>query len=174
MHICLIGPGSVGLFLAAHLAQHEQVTLVGRNFTAVTKQDVRVVGLLERQAQVGISPHIVDADLIMVTTKAIHLESVIPLLKNCNAPVVFWQNGLGINHLAKTQLPGVPLIRAFSWMGVVGEGAYTVRCNGFSHIALSLLQGGTSPLTFQSSLLNAGLATGIADELTILYGRSLV
>jgi 2-dehydropantoate 2-reductase len=165
MHICIIGPGSVGLFLAAHLAQHEQVTLVGRSFTTATKQNVRVVGLLECQSEVDISPNIVDADLIMVTTKAVHLDAVIPLLKNCRSPVVFWQNGLGINHQARTQLPGVPLIRAFSWMGVVGEGPYTVRCNGFSHIAVSLLQGDDISLyTLQSSLLNAGLKTGVADD----------
>jgi len=165
MHICIIGPGSIGLFLAAHLAQHEQVTLVGRSFTAATKQCVRVVGLLECQAEVDINPNIVDADLIMVTTKAIHLDAVIPLLKNCRSPVVFWQNGLGINYLAKTQLPGVPLIRAFSWMGVVGEGPYTVHCNGFSHLALGLLQGDDTRLhTLQSSLLNAGLKTEVADD----------
>src|SRR6266480_3461347 len=135
MHICLIGPGSVGLFLAAHLAQHEQVTLVGRNIVAATKQDLCVTGLLDCQAEVDISPQVVEADLVMITTKAIHLEAVMPLLKNCRAPVAFWQNGLGINYLAKTQLPRVPLIRALSWMGVVGDGPYTVRCNGFSRIA---------------------------------------
>jgi len=165
MHICIIGPGSVGLFLAAHLAQHEQVTIVGRNITATIKQEVRVVGLLECQAEVTISPQLVEADLIMVTTKAIHLEPVILLLKNSKAPVVFWQNGLGINHLVKTQLPGIPLIRALSWMGVVHDAAYIVRCNGYSHITLGSLQGDTNLRALMSSLLMVDLATDTTDNI---------
>lgn len=165
MHICILGPGSVGLFLAAHLAQHEQVTLVGRNVRAARKQNVRVVGMLECQAEVNLCPHLVEADLLIVTTKSIHLESVIPLLNDCKSPVVFIQNGLGINHLTRKELPGVPLIRALSWLGVVREASYTVRCNGFSHISLGALQGDTDLDVLRASLVKVGLATDIVDNI---------
>ena len=165
MHICIVGPGAIGLFLAARLAQHEQVTLVGRNVASSTTQIIRVVGSLECQAEVGISPHLVEADLVLVATKAIHLETVIPSLKKCTSPVVFIQNGLGINHLARTQLPGVPLIRALCWVGVVREAPYTVRCNGFYRLALGSLQGDTNLRSLQASLVSAGLATDIVHDI---------
>jgi 2-dehydropantoate 2-reductase len=90
---------------------------------------------------------------------------VIPLLKNCASPVVFIQNGLGINHLARTQLPGVPLIRALCWVGVVRDGPYTVRCNGFYRLALGSLQSDTDVLALQESLVRAGLATEIVEDI---------
>jgi 2-dehydropantoate 2-reductase len=165
MHICILGPGSVGLFLAAHLAQHEEVTLVGRHVRATTKQNVHVVGMLECQAEVNLSPHLIEADLFILTTKSIHLKSVIPLLKDCKSPVVFIQNGLGINHLTRAELPGVPLIRGLCWFGVVRESSYTVRCNGFSRIALGSLQGEINLGILQASLVNAGLATDIEGDI---------
>ncbi len=165
MHICIIGPGAVGLFLAAHLAQHEQVTLVGRDVSESTKQNVRIVGMLECQAEVNLSPDLVTADLLIVTTKSIHLESIIPLLKDCKSPVVFIQNGLGINHLTRAELPGVPLIRGLCWFGVVRDASYTVRCNGFSRIALGSLQGEINLGILQASLVNAGLATDIVGDI---------
>jgi 2-dehydropantoate 2-reductase len=175
VHICIIGPGSVGLFLAAHLAQHEQVTITARSITVTAKQGVRVVGLLACQAEVDTSPGLVEADLVVVTTKAMHLNSVIPLLKNCKSPVVFFQNGLGINQLAKTQLPGVPLIRALSWMGVVRETPYTVRCNGFSHITIGSLQGDTNLRALLASLEQAGLSTEIVDNInTIEWEKAML
>jgi len=165
MRICILGPGSVGLFLAAHLAQHEQVTLVGRNVRAEGKQDVNVVGLMECQAEVNFIPHLVEADLLIVTTKSIHLDSVIPLLKDFKSPVVFIQNGLGINHLTRTELPGVPLIRGLCWFGVVRDASYTVRCNGFSRIALGSLQGEINLGILQESLVKAGLTTDIVGNI---------
>jgi 2-dehydropantoate 2-reductase len=165
MHICIVGPGAIGLFLAARLAQREQVTLVGRNVTSSNTQLIRVVGALECQAEVSISPHLVEADLVLVATKAIHLEAVMPLLKDCTSPVVFIQNGLGINHLTRTQLPGVPLIRGLCWVGIVRDALYTVRCNGFSRIALGSLQGDTDLLALQESLVKADLPTEIVDDI---------
>src|SRR5579863_791056 len=145
--VCIIGAGAIGTFLAARLAQHEEVTLVERNLITPRRQEVRITGILECQGEVDLSPHIVDADLVMIATKAIHLETVIPLLKDSIAPLIFWQNGLGINHLLKsqpdeTQSAEQSLIRAFSWMGVVREAPYTVRCNAFSRIAIGLIQDG--------------------------------
>ncbi len=165
MHICIIGPGAVGLFLAAHLAQHEQVTLVGRDVSESTKQNVRIVGMLECQAEVNLSPDLVTADLLIVTTKSIHLESIIPLLKDCKSPVVFIQNGLGINHLTRAELPGVPLIRGLCWFGVVRDASYTVRCNGFSRIALGSLQGEINLGILQESLVRADLAADIVRDI---------
>ena len=165
MHICIIGPGSVGLFLAAHLAQHEQVTLVGRNVTEVTKQMVRIVGMSGCQAEVNLSPHLVAADLLIVATKSIHLEAIIPLLKDCKSPVVFIQNGLGINHLTRAELPGVPLIRGLCWFGVVRDASYTVRCNGFSRIALGCLQGEIDLGILQKSLVKADLVADLVGDI---------
>ena len=165
MHICIIGPGALGLFLAAQLAQHAQVTLVDRHITKVTKRTIHVTGLLERETQVNLSPHIVDADLIMVTTKATHLETVSKLLMNCSLPVVFWQNGLGINHLVKTLLPKISLIRALIWVGVSRESSYTVHCDGFSRIVLGSLQGNNDLQTLLMHLSNAGLTTEIISDI---------
>jgi 2-dehydropantoate 2-reductase len=165
MHICIIGPGAIGLFLAAQLAQHAQVTLVDRHITKATKQTIHVTGLLEREAQVNLSPRIVDADLIMVTTKAVHLETVSESLTNCSVSVIFWQNGLGINHLVKTLLPKIPLIRALIWVGVSRESSHTVHCDGFSRIILGSLQGNADLQTLLTHLSNAGLTTEIVSSI---------
>ena len=165
MHICILGPGSVGLFLAAHLAQREQVTLVGRNVSEVRNQNVGVVGMMECHAEVNLSPHLIEADLFIVTTKSIHLQSVFSLLRDCKSPVVFIQNGLGINHLTKAKLPGVPLIRGLCWFGVIHDSSYMVRCNGYSHIALGALQGTNHLDMLRASLVKVGLATDIVDNI---------
>lgn len=171
MHICIIGPGAIGLFLAARLAQQERVTIVGRNLAAPTRQEVRITGVLECQAEVDLSPHPVDADLVMVATKAIHLDAVIPSLKECSAPLVFWQNGLGVNQLLRTQLPDASLIRAYSWMGLAREAPYTVRCNAFSRIAIGSLQAdrqndgdNDDAQLVRAILIQSGLATDMVDD----------
>src|SRR5436309_15777841 len=111
MNIFIIGPGAIGTFLAVQLAPLARVTLVDQHASRFSEQTVEVVGLLARRAQVTVGPRIDGgADLIMVTTKANHLEALSGFLGSSSAPVIFWQNGLGINQLARSRLPYVPVM----------------------------------------------------------------
>ncbi len=166
MNICIIGPGAIGTFLAVQLAPHASVTLVDRHVAQFSEQTAEVVGLFARRAQVNICPSIDGgADLIMVTTKANHLEAVSSFLGSSSVPVIFWQNGIGINQLARTRLPRVPVMRGLIWAGVTREAPYMVRCAGFSRIALGVLQGDIGPQKLTACLNLAGLETVIVDNI---------
>jgi 2-dehydropantoate 2-reductase len=168
MHIYIIGAGAIGIFLSAQFTPHVRVTLLDRHASEFATEDIEVAGLLARRAEVEIGPigvsHITDADLIMVTTKATYLETVIETLKDCKAPIVFWQNGIGVNQLIRECLVGMPLIRALIWAGVNRETPRLVKCNGFTRIALGTVQGEADPLPLAAVLTKAGLKTEIAGD----------
>lgn len=162
MNIAIIGAGAIGKFLAVQLAPYACVTLVDRHATQPSVRTIEVSGLLASREEVTIGP-VSGANLIMVTTKAHHLEAVMTSLKDSNVPVVFWQNGLGINELVRTRLPDVPLMRGLIWAGVTNEAPHVVRCAGFSRIALGVLQGAANPESLAACLNQAGLETKIVN-----------
>jgi 2-dehydropantoate 2-reductase len=100
----------------------------------------------------------------MVTTKATHLGAVLDDLIDYHTPVVFWQNGIGINYLTQQRLPDTSIIRALIWAGVNYESPGVVKCNGFSRIALAKLQGDIDPRMLADCLNKAGLRTLIVDN----------
>jgi 2-dehydropantoate 2-reductase len=166
MNICIIGPGAIGTFLAVQLAPLARVTLVDRHAPRFSEQTVEVVGLRAGRAQVHVGPRVDGgADLIMVTTKANHLEGVSGLLGSSGAPVIFWQNGLGINQFARTQLQCMQVMRGLIWAGIMREAPYVVRCAGFSRIELGVVQGDVDPQELMTCLNLAGLETVIVGNI---------
>lgn len=168
MHIYVVGAGAIGIFLSAQLAPHARVTLLDRHASEFATEEIEVVGQFARRTEVEIGPigvrKMADADLVMVTIKATYLETVIDTLNDCNVPVVFWQNGIGVNHLIRERLIGTPLIRALIWAGMNRENPRLVRCNGFTRIALCTVQGNADPLLLAEALTKAGLKTELVDD----------
>jgi 2-dehydropantoate 2-reductase len=168
MKLCIIGAGAVGTFLAAHLAGHAHVTLVDRQCQATERATVEVTGQFPITTEVQVSSHPVAADWALVTTKATALPEVCESLKGWPTPVVFWQNGIGVNDVVLADLPGVSLARGFIWAGVTRTGVRQVRCNGFSRIALGKLRGEYVLEPLANGLRASGLSVDLSTDPTCL------
>jgi 2-dehydropantoate 2-reductase len=169
MHILIIGAGAIGSFLAAQLAQHVRITLIDRHATELTTQVIEVVGALTKSGRVDIAPSILNSaaegpDLIMVTTRTTQLEAVLEVVKHCTAPLVFWQNGVGVNQFVRERLSEIPVMRALIWTGVNRLEQRVIQCNGFARVLLGVFQGQADPAPLARTLTESGLKTEIVAD----------
>lgn len=175
MHICVIGAGSIGMFLAARLAIQNSVILVDRHARERSLCQIKIVGKFETAQDVVVTPYVEPAEIILVTTKAMDLVNVCRGLQQVGStPIIFFQNGLGVNTLVRDLLPSRHVARGLIWAGITREGHKTVRCNGFSRIALVPLTSGYGGEDIIQELKSTGLATRtVQDEVRAEWEKAL-
>lgn len=162
LRVAVIGGGSVGLGVAASLAQAgAAVTLLVRPgaVEALRAAPITVAGMLGEHriepgavavAAAGDPP--MECDVAVVTTKAHDVAAVLrPFAAPGRAPraVLLMQNGLGSADAARGVLgPGVPVFSAVMYIGMQKQGVAHVAVNAFASpvLAGALLGDDIAPL----------------------------
>lgn len=140
----VLGPGALGLYLAASLQQATDVTVVGRRarLGALTLADgrpgVALTGLENRDVTLDLWPTdsadlLPERAVVWVAVKATQLGRALEWLAQRLQPgsiVVACQNGLGIDQAVAGALPGVARVRAAMWIGTRLDGPAEVFVAG--------------------------------------------
>ncbi len=142
MKVCIVGIGSMGLFVAALLSRRAEVSLIPRISGEDRATTIEVTGAsafksvaleqapIESEQARGL---LGEADLVLVCVKAHQLSSLTALFAAITSQkIVLIQNGLGILDAARAAgLPAtVAVARMLCSFGVVREKPYTVRFSG--------------------------------------------
>lgn len=131
-HICIVGPGSVGLFLAAQFSASHHVSLLVRNYQleALKEKDLHISGSLDLTAPWNQFSLITTEDLpslpsdtsYWLCVKAFDVDEVVGELASIlskKTPLVLISNGLGVFFQVATLLGRkAPVVRVCPYLGV--------------------------------------------------------
>lgn len=175
MRIAVIGSGSLGLLWGSRLTQTlYDVTIVTR--TRSQQEQLQEEGLCCFQLDGSVINQQVQAcsmeeidqqspfDIIFITVKQTHLQSVMPMVQVCSHPftqIVFWQNGLGQEEaIACLQH------RPDTYVAITTEGAYRKGPTCVRHTG----RGETWVGTFPHQAEIKPLLKGLLMELQLTFG----
>jgi 2-dehydropantoate 2-reductase len=121
--VCVVGAGSIGSLLAAHLSRVAEVAVLTRreeHASALNADGLRVSGRGDFVAHITASANpaaLGDADLVVVATKATGLDAAAEQLTGrfAGAAVMTVQNGLGAEEIVRAR-GAWPLISAVTFM----------------------------------------------------------
>lgn len=148
MKVGIIGAGSIGLLFAAYLGKKFKVTIFPRRLVQAELINKEGITIQEKNSfKTNVSAtvekkHLNQQELIIVTVKQYHLESIITDLQKVNPqiPILFLQNGMlhlsQINHLRSDTI----------LVGTVEHGALkvddiTVHHNGVGKTNIAVYRG---------------------------------
>jgi 2-dehydropantoate 2-reductase len=180
----VLGPGAMGLYLAAALQQTTDVLVVGRRSRLETLRladgtpGVSLSGLEVRDVPLTLFPTdstdpLPERAVIWLAIKATQLSRAIDWLQPRLQPgsiVVACQNGLGIDRYVAERLPHVARVRAAMWIGTRLEGPSEVFVAGKHRIDVVARPEEVGGI-LQRQMLQAGLSVQLERDVTRIEWR---
>ncbi len=168
MEITVFGAGSLGTLLGGLLADHHEVTLVGRDphITSVREEGLRISGTVERTVHPDAQTTLPDGgDIALVTVKSFDTKQAAMALSERDFDAVLsLQNGMGNEELLATHCRGV-LAGTCTYGARLREPGH-VECTGIGEIVCGAPDGGYSNRAVRvGEALSAGLAVTVSEEM---------
>lgn len=176
----IVGPGAIGRLLACHLADHVEVSLLGRRVLPSPLVLTTPTGERRHYALPGLTADSLPAAenrVVHFTTKAYATEAAFEVIESRLAhdtPLVLWQNGYGVQETLTHRWSG-PVLCATTTEGAYTEGDGGVVHAGYGQTAVGHLEGHHSTLAGElAALLNAaGLPCDAVDDIRVRLWRKL-
>lgn len=170
---CVIGAGSIGLFLQYLLQKSVPATLLGRqkSVSALSEKRLAISGAVASECQVNTavldeSTSFTEFSTIFIATKAHEVNAILEQLKRRIKPataIVLCQNGIGLFDAAEKVLGEVPVFRLSCWMGIQRKDLNHIHVAGIHKFDLSGLPQYADVLrNWQEILIDAGVTTTIS------------
>jgi 2-dehydropantoate 2-reductase len=171
VRVTVLGAGSLGSLVGAHLAQTHDVTLVGRDphMKTVASDGLRVVGETDLHVHPRAVTDAADApppDVLLVTVKAYDTDAALrdarPLL-DANPVVASLQNGLGNLETLPTHVTEDRVVGAVTTHGATREAPGVVRHAGAGATTVGAAGHDPGPAEIVADALEAG---GVPADVT--------
>ena len=168
MEISVVGAGSLGTLLGGLLAEHHDVTLVGRDphMRGVREEGLRISGAVERTVYPSARTAIPEGgDLALVTVKSFDTAQAATALASAEFDAVLsLQNGMGNEAVLASHCHGV-LAGTCTYGARLREPGH-VECTGIGEIVCGELDGGYSDRGGRvGDALSAGLSVTVSEEM---------
>lgn len=168
MEISIFGAGSLGTLLGGLLADHHDVTLVGRDphITSVREEGLRISGEIDRTVYPNARTTLpAGGDIALVTVKSFDTETAATALsERAFDAVLSLQNGMGNEELLATHCSGV-LAGTCTYGAQLHEPGH-VECTGIGEIVCGSPDGSYSQRANRvAEALSAGLAVTVSEEM---------
>ncbi len=174
MRIVVVGAGSLGSLVGGFLAEHHEVTLLGRTpqVRAIRQRGLRITGRLERSVYpAAVTEPPPSADLAVVTVKSYDTETVGEQLSPMALEATLsLQNGMGNESILADAL-ACPVLAGTCTYGAKLEKPGVVECTGLGSVTLGPRHGGESSVAtrvgtaFETSALQTAVVPDMPTRL---------
>lgn len=178
MEICVFGAGSLGSLLGGLLAQHHEVTLVGRQPHAgqVRADGLRITGERDLRTRPNATTTVpACADVALVTVKSFDTPAAATALADCEvSSVLSLQNGMGNEEQLATAVEA-PVLAGVCTYGARLTAPGSVEWTGRGEITLGPREGGRSTVADQVGeiLTTGGLTAAVSTTMPQQLWRKL-